>query len=241
MKDFFANIAIGGAGVAAFLTLLDWFLTDKQKEQLSLLSLRLWNWLDDVYRRRFLEWFYKGRPQFVIAVLSVISYFILIFVVLDRFGVAAERSLTDLPFTLSLILGTSLAVGIFRPLLRWLSGSQSQLTYLSRLYAAIAAYVLIVVALFYVGFSWVQTISDSIPDWAAMPWLVCGLSVVITHGTFSMLWSFLFATTISLFIAKIIVQASAFIMRRVAEADKGPVLAISALVGGIAALVKAMQ
>jgi hypothetical protein len=242
MKEFFANIAIGGATVTAFLTLLDWFLTDKQKERLSLLSIRLWNWLDDLYRRRFFEWFYKGRPQLVVAALAVISYVTLGLSLLVFRSVPFQKiKLDELAlFAIPLILGPTLAVVIFRPLLRWLSHSKSQLTYLIRLYATILAFILVVMPFWYAA-DRAQIISNSIPHWAEMPWLIAGLSAMTIYGTFFMLWTFLCATTISLFCAKTIVYASTFIMRRIAESKKGPILGISALVGGIAAIVKAMQ
>jgi hypothetical protein len=79
------------------------------------------------------------------------------------------------------------------------------------------------------------------PRWAERLWFVAGLSGVTAYGTFCMLFAALFAITLVLFSAKTIVYALSVIMRRVAEYKKGPVLAISALVGGIAAIVKGMQ
>jgi hypothetical protein len=253
MMDIFANSGIVLASVTAFLTLLDWFLTDKQKEHLALLSIRLWNWLDDLYKWRFLEWFYKGRPQLVVVTLSVIVY--VIFVAYVVFSVYPPRLfptlLLDLrrtwvevlvPSAISLILGPILAVIIFRPLLRWLSRSTSQLTYLNRLYATSVPFILIETALRHAGISsWHKVVPHYVPDWAQTPWFIATTTAITIYGTFVLLYGFLFATTISLLCAKTIVYASAFIMRRVAESKKGPLLGITALVGGIAAIVKAMQ
>jgi hypothetical protein len=62
-------------------------------------------------------------------------------------------------------------------------------------------------------------------------------------------WSFIallptlliFLLSLCLLFAKAVVYVSEFIMRRIAESPKGPVFAISALAGGIAAIVKAFR
>jgi|SRR6516162_4435178 hypothetical protein len=103
MKDLLANVAIAGAATAGILTLIDWFLTDKNRAALSFLSVRMWNWLDNVSAKPILEWFYKGRSQRIIVVVVVVF-----FIVLSFFRTFSSRTSKNFPGALGEALGYAL-------------------------------------------------------------------------------------------------------------------------------------
>jgi hypothetical protein len=66
MKNAIASVAFVAGALAAFLLLLDWFLSKKQKEWISERLLNLWVWLEEQSSGRFLPAVWTTRMQLIL-------------------------------------------------------------------------------------------------------------------------------------------------------------------------------
>jgi hypothetical protein len=249
------NIAIGCAGGAAILKLLNWFMTELQKKVLSDLSLRMWNFLDDAKKTRLLLNFRSGRPQFFLAALSIIfglSFIILfvnflwpppvpinMFVGSNRLANAliAEAKLGFIVPASGLIAGAILTTfWILPPVLRWLSRARSQMDYLGRWYKFLVCSGL-AGGILSIPLGFVAVASSSNVLLAAVVFLGAAydacLAVLMFLGVLTLI------AGLSLQMGRGVLIVGEYIMRRIAEASAGPLLAASALIGGVAAIIKA--
>jgi hypothetical protein len=266
LADVLSNLALGTAAVAAILVLVDWLLGEKQKAWLADAALRTWNWIDDAKGTSLYRFFVVPKVQFVfsalISLLNIALYVAILFVAFAGAEVSFDAVIHSGARSLVAALVLSLppicivTVNLFavRRIMNWLSDSRNILFYVGKAF-------LIALPLF--GLSWasIVVVRDYIPDpdffdlilvldarvFLPKPWLkvmtyfLAFTLMLVTFMLFSLAYILLIGGGLaagSIYFVSGVLFVAEFVSRRAAEYPKGPVLAASALAGGIAGLIK---
>jgi hypothetical protein len=246
------NIALGGAAGAAFLKFIDWLLSDRQRKQLGDTSVTLWNWIDEIRAKRLVDYFSSGRAQLILTFFAQALAFL--FVINTAFFSDASISTifhsSDLIARIaSMLVGSAVGVWIeakflLRPILRWLSSAQNQARYLIRCYVVSVGVSLtglaIVLPLTLLGNDvnvggidvWL------IPEWQRQAMLGFVGCVTVVAATFMLVFVLSVLASFCMLVARLVFSIAEFVARRIAESPKGPLLSGSALLGGVAAMIK---
>jgi hypothetical protein len=210
MAELVAALAV----CLAILSLLDLLLSDCQKSSVGAVYLGLWNRLDDlkrlspIFRLRHFDW---RQRAVVILILTVIQPFLFSFLLYIHTGVALPPNfhLHSLAWDFVNAVGT-LYVLSFRTLRGFLLRSIG-VTIIVTAAKMFEVYIL--------GVFW------TIPSWLfVFSWGFCFIILALPV---------LLAYLITAFLA-----LGEIVVRRIAENSKGPILALSALLGALAALLK---
>jgi hypothetical protein len=232
-----ANLVIVLSVVVGAFALLDIFLNDKQKAKLSDFVTRVWNWLDDARRLRYLDWMRRKpvkRVAMIAAPLVAVSViYLLMFLLLDDDD---KDFLIWKVFEESWIfLCSTLAGGI---LTIWIILS-ARSTHMMMLIAVVILFLLAAPWIDYLlldqfFLTLMSTPNQSFAFGEAGAFMIIGL----------MVFPFCLAILVPLTCIYLIVVCLAvgeFIVRRIAEYPKGPILAGSGAVGSIVAVIKALS
>ena len=232
-------MAIGAATLTSLLTALDWLLSDRQKSRLSNISIAVWNWLDDCQRRRLLVWLCRSRVALVVVLLvSLFCYSLLFMLELwhsDNAIISSSIQVYVRVIGTYIFPGFLLSVIIVFYSIEWLSLSRTYVIFLTKVGYCSGALVLIAtLALLAPSKHNFELFSGYIRERSEFVWFN---SLVIWGVVFSFI-VVLLTTIVLLSLAKLIIRLSTLVMLRIAESPKGPILAVSAITGGIAALFK---
>jgi hypothetical protein len=220
----------------AILSLVDLALSDAQKKRISDQVIRLWNWLDDMKQLSFLNWL-RARPAqrlFIIAaslisVQSVSPFFIEAFLV----DLPPDEFWNSIITLIILLLGTAFGLWIGPIIVSYLLQSNASIQFLWRSFKLLLLVIMPdAVLLIFAVSSFAEYDVSSLSYFAL---LLHPLSVSLLA-----FWAIAFIPLVIVYIISAVLWVSEFIMRRVAENPKGPVLAISALFTAILAIFKAL-
>lgn len=236
------------AGTISSLKLLDFFLSDEQKRLLDRWSLQLWIWLADAKERSLLDWLRRHR-RLIVAIALVLGglYFADFSSKMFSPFIAFQHVPSSL-FILSILVAT-----LFSGL--WLGLTIINVTLRARslfkaagrasMFVLIAIAPLLIMLLFFssdflkpFAEAETRTTLGTLVLGSAIFFLYCGvfcsLIALIFWATVALPLVVIYALSASVFLAE-------FISRRVAEYPKGAILALSALLGGLAGLLKLFQ
>jgi hypothetical protein len=227
-----ATLVIWLSVAVVCLKLVDILLSQAWKTRLSNAAIKTWNVLDEAKAWSFADWLRKPRAIWWLAI-SLTLLMICFHLWLER---AREKSAPDYTplgqlqtFLVTAFLGITILLMarlIFARLLRFNSMTQLSGRLLILLICVGISYALL-------GFT-INKLLDEQPKVAVI------LMLVIAPVTVALLCLLAVFLSIALaYLASAFLYVGEFVVRRIAEYPKGPVLALSALLGGVVALIKA--
>jgi hypothetical protein len=220
-----ATLLIWLSVAVAVLALVDLFLSTAQKDWLSNVVLKLWSILDEAKGWSFADWLKEPRSTWWLAG----SFGLLYCIYQVWLDMRHQQTPEEWPYLLVLVIPGFIFAMVMRPifarLLKFTSGKA-----LFRKLATIALLTLIANAvlipiLALTGVEWIfipGLLLLGIPSFFV---LLCLLTILVAR-----VLAYLFSA---------ILYVGEFLVRRIAEYPKGPVLAISVFFGGMIALIKA--
>jgi len=228
-----ATIVLSASLAVVVLKLLDFFMSESQKAALSEAALKLWNFLDDATRIHLSQWLrYRWLIRTCIAAAVFISAAYMLLVVVTQAEWDWSTAVLLIPFILALFLG----IGILRSAMK-----------------AVRTFDMIVQAAWLIGLTIIPASAGVIIMfyiWPNPAWLFPSASLIDNLVNFFCLLLFIFSITLLPFFvvlslpviligaASLLLLSGEFVMRRIAEYPKGPILAASTLSAAIAGAVK---
>lgn len=230
-----AYIIIALAVTAAILKLVEVMLSEKQKQWLSLMSIRFWSWLDNVRKLSFLAG--ARKIAFLIVLAAAVAAIYEMHLVYGDY--LKEEGVFAWVFV-GVILIASLALGFWfmRLTLRATTIGGALLRSVGFFVLSILPTVLLWPLFIYLVYMKAYFPPDSI--WAGLLFIVAGISLLLTFilVVFTLI---LILPVLVLFVIASFVATLELVMRRISEHSSGPILALSALVAGIAGVIKAVH
>jgi hypothetical protein len=218
-------LAVFGAIVAA-LKVIDLLLNEHQKAKLNDLSLKAWSWLDDRRRNSLRQHFKLPSSRMIVgATLSGTSWSITNFL-----SDTTTRQFGGLAGAIS--IGAVFLVSADKVLWPFIDRASSGANLVLRLAGVFLAYELLAVILVLVF----DYLSDSQPEF----WIVHSPLHAVVVANVLITGALLLNICIGPLLAVIgrpILWGAEFLVRKIAENQKGPVIALSALMEGLAALI----
>ncbi|MEQ1887168.1 MAG: hypothetical protein ABL967_19050 [Bryobacteraceae bacterium] len=244
-------IALGATG--AVMTLLDLMLSENQKRAVSNATLRIWGFVDGLKSLRLSDWFHnKNARVWFSTTVALFTFLVFMMPLLDVvssvLNVFSGREENNSHFVFWFTSAFALFSGI---LAYYLSGVNFQTITKNIKRSAIGTVYGIVMGIglggllsYFEPSAW-QSFSIFIMGQSTIQSsLTAGLALLLI-SIFGMVGFIFFWGTILFFVAVALAHVVAagfsgaeFVVRRVAEYPKGPVLALSALCGGLAAFIK---
>jgi hypothetical protein len=126
---------------------------------------------------------------------------------------------------------------IFPPILQWLSEAKNSGVYLLRWLLLATAILFFTVPFVFIIPQAVDLKNENINLFV----ISFALVLVVLYCTYFLLGAMTFLSSMSLWVLRLLLTIVEFIARRITEAPSGPLLASSILVGGLAAIIKAIQ
>lgn len=233
MHALVLDIVLACAALVAVLGLVDWFLSEQQKRVVSGLFVRAWSFLDDAKKTRLLLKFKLERPQFYLLLVSaLLASLINIIQPINSAEIGStDWWLAEAACIISIVVQVKVVLPHILDYLTVVYEEEGSTVGLFRLIFVLAPMLVIL------GFFVVPLLkSDFIVLRAA------GLLIFVFVGTafqtVILVLYLIFIAKLGLSVARPILASSEFIIRRIAESPKGPLVAITGLVGGVAGLLK---
>jgi len=229
----------------AVLALADLLLSKAQKDWLSNAVIKIWSVLDEAKAWSFADWLKNPRARWWFAIsigllMGVKQAWSIImeesgeYLRPDVLGDAVRNSPLNISLlaAISAILVALLSRPIFATLLNFTS--RKGLTLRLTVFSLVAVIVLVIMVVT-LGLS-EQALSETIfPVILIASIFVVGLPALLVSLC---VLTILFALGLA-YVASAILYVAEFVVRRIAEYPKGPILALSALLGAVSALIKA--
>lgn len=234
----FGYIVIILSATVATLAALDLLLSEIQKTGVSDGVARLWSWLDDRGRVSYLGYIKLRRNQRILFVCFTSLLFLL--VVLFAFAISDfkyDKTIFGV-IPLVLVLNAPLLVCFSPPSMTFITSPPSKVGVGLRLFSVIVLSFL-AGGLIYAFFNWmypqpVQGGSASVPNLnftglfsIAISYLLLLAVVIISALPF-----------VLIAVLRLVLIVVEFVVRRIAESSKGPIIAASMIIGSFVALVK---
>lgn len=232
MIDLVVMLAFACSFIAATITLVEWFLSEQQKQYVQNVAVGMWSRMDDVKRQRTVLDFRSGTPQLVLGILSLTAS------VIFMSAVYVDQKSTDpaafWTFVASLFISIVLIMKWMLPgLQNYISrnrGTESYAWTIFRLWLGMVLVYLI----------WVVVYSQAFANETGATRLVgTFLDVLVTTGrnTVMALIYLIILATIS-FLVRPLVIAGEGVLRPIAESSQGPLLAIAGLSSALGTFLK---
>lgn len=249
--DFLGEVAIIAAAGTMFLKFLDWILDKNAKEKINNWTTYVWNLLDDLKKTPIFGRFktVKGKVGLSIA-LTICCLIISSFVILDVFFWTSGKveQYTTVATTLLLVFFMNL---ILIKIAFWTSSANTALAFFIKFSAVLFVVILLGVGIFALPnkeIDWGEVISspgffDYKPPPTVREQLVSGVIMGFMSGVISSvicLWLLAALPPLIVLLSQIVLTCAEFIVRRIAEYEKGAVLGLSVVVGGLGAFLKFM-
>jgi hypothetical protein len=232
MTDLFAMLAFACSFITATITLVEWFLSEQQKQYLHNVAIGVWNTLDDVKKQRVVLDLRASTPQWVLGILS------LTFSVIFMSAVYGEKRSSEPEIFWTFV--ASLFVSVIL-IMSWLLPSLQQLISKNR---GMESYAWTVFRIWFgtivIYFLWVIIFLNVFVNATGGAGLVgVFLDVLITTGrnTVIALIYLIILSKISFLVWPPVV-AGEIVMRRIAESSQGPLLAIAGLSSAMGTFLK---
>jgi hypothetical protein len=227
-----ATLVIWLCAAVAVLKLLDLFLSPAQKTWLSNAVIKTWNVLDEAKAWSFADWLKKPRAIWWLAV-SLTLLLICFQLWLERTREKLPSDFT-LPGPLQTFLNTALIGIIVLLMARLIFARLPRFTSMTQLSGRLSI-ILICVGIVYalLGIS----IDKLLNEHSTVALILMLVFAPVTIALLCVLVIFL--SMAMAYLASAILYVGEFVVRRIAEYPKGPVLALSTCFGGVVALIKA--
>jgi hypothetical protein len=225
--------------VVSILTLLEILLSEKQKVWVADQTVILWAWLDEMKKNSLLSWLRDLRKWIVgTAVFLAICYVVLVILTRDQ-SIKYDNSLLLFyisHFLLLLVGGwcgykivylTLNARTLFRAFLR------------ATVFACLVSLPFFGITAFMSHFKEALIPEETVTLFQMITVILFIVTTLYT-GLMLIFWAVVAVPLVFVYAFSIILFVLEFIVRRIAEYPKGPILAASVLVGGIFIFVKAM-
>jgi hypothetical protein len=240
-----ANIVIALSGVAGGFTLLDFLLGDRVQKSLSTAVTRAWFWFDDVQRyltRELLSHSLSLSDKKII-ILTALAGSVVVFGTSYLFrgytipGPLGDFESSKLHELIFLVLG--MIVILLGWFLRGADTIRDLLTKIGLLWLISAAVVVAAVtigALMYYDKA-PPGLVDAVLVLSLFLWPVIAFAIV-GIGTITALVTVYLCLLVLIYTLMVVLRTMEVLLRRIAEHNKGPIIAISVLVGSLATLFK---
>jgi hypothetical protein len=245
MKQMLASLGLWvGAGIA-ILTLVDWILTESQKKRLTGWGETAWLWLDDQRTGKFLE-FLKRKPYQVAAsiVLTVIFLAAAIAGVLALLPQIADKAVTVVIVLYCVGLALSMifvAWKVHPRVAYWIIRSPSLVKFFGRSFMLSAAGVLLTMLIEYL----MEIVGHTFDPGQGRRYFIIVAVVSFVAAALrletGLVAAMLVLSVIWLVVVLVIMAVFAvikFLLLRIVEYPKGPVLGLTGLLLAIAAIIK---
>ena len=258
-KDHLSDISMLVGATIGLLTTVDWLLSERQKEQLRAYGERLWIWLDDQRYGNFTRALRNRRAQKLLTAATYSAVLILQAFLVMRYPQYAPKHANRHTLLVGTLVATPAGIAITWFLSRkihprvidWIVGSGGVFGFFARTAFAytlgLIAYVLTIILV-------LITRKVTAIDVPTIPHLVLGivgllvLLVIVGVGLpiaaetvmlgVMFVWSLLWFLAVLLLLA--FLRTTQFVVLRVVEYPKGPVLGLSGLLIGVAAILKSL-
>jgi len=237
-----ANTLLAMTAIVAVLTFGDLILSSPQKQKISDCTIRLWNWLDEMKRLSFLRWLEsRALQRRLILIASLISVVPLSYLLFDfaRGALASVRFETEdlwelIEWAKYIVIGTVFGVWLGPHLVSFLLNGITARQVLRRV-----AITFLTVAVPIAAFA-LWLVYDTDGHEVHVYWsLMAMLFVFPIEFAMAVFWLMAFIPLIGVYSLGAGLGLSEFVVRRVAENPKGPILAASAMIAAILAIFKA--
>jgi hypothetical protein len=246
MHALVLNGVLACAALVAVLGLVDWFLTEKQKRALSDWSIRAWNWVDEAKKTRLLLKFKLQRPRFALLMASAIGAAALQGSAPPNFADIGSREalqvgsvnwwIAEAVIAICLVVQT---IFVLPWLLDGLTESYDFNQKQGRSFRGVLFAQAVLMTLFAFAVSVVAGVLMRFDLFVCkLIGLLAGVFALTSALTMFLMWWFILLAKIALAMAHPILASSEFLVRRIAESPKGPLAAITGLIGGVAGLLK---
>jgi multidrug transporter EmrE-like cation transporter len=220
------NIIIGASVFVALLTLVDFFLTERQRESLEDSAIATWDRLDEIKKFPLTEWWREGRVwQWAITLLSCAIF---------AYAYSLPHPSGENPIPGPPILSFAVVMATAIIIARWTI--DYLLPMLSPPPVSVTFWLFPIVAGLLTAVGVIGMMRSPPAPGSAMSILGI-LGFFASMGLFA--WAIAALPLLLVYLLAIILSCVEYLVRRVAEYKRGPVLAISVLVGGIVSLIKA--
>jgi hypothetical protein len=249
-----ANLIIIGGVITVVTGLLDLFLSDQQKATLSDWSLKVWNWVDEAKSLAIFERFMRPEWQLRVSILSwIVSVLYSVYAVLELsrgfvrgYGIASESDY-DVVFGFAAITAIIMGLGSYADwkfstrTFHYLSSSRTIFGYIGRT-TILTLIPAVITASLLGGFviiakTWFDDIIQSgVLFFPTMSLALAGFFFTPILFKYLMMWLFGWGIATLILLAYLVLYPVELILRRIAEAPTGPVVAIGALATAIGTL-----
>jgi hypothetical protein len=250
MKEFLANLGLWVGAIIGVLTIIDWLLIEKQKKKITSWCESLWLWLEYQRVGRFLKFLMLYKVQVISSIIILLSFLYFGHRALTFSIVHSDPSIISGLFEaflslLMLIVVFGLSWKIHPKIISWTLKTNSIVKFYLRCLLIILLFIFLL-SPFY-GFPSEPLIFELLPESEPLM-MICYFLIIIcfclivgelllvtTNFLLSVSWLVLVLVLMSLF------KVVQFFLIRIIEYPKGPVLGVSGLLIGVAALVKAFM
>jgi hypothetical protein len=232
MTNLLATLAFACSFITATITLVEWFLSEQQKQYLHNVAIGVWSGLDDVKNQRVVLDFRASTPQWVLGILSLT--FSIIFMSAGYGDKRSSEPEVFWTFVVSLIASVALIMTWLLPgLQRFISSNRGMESYawtIFRIWLGTFLIYILWVLVFYNAFVYATGGTRLVGIF---------LDVLISTGrnTVIALIYLIILSKISFLVWPPVV-AGEVVMRRIAESSQGPLLAIAGLSSALGAFLK---
>jgi hypothetical protein len=234
LADILIYLGIATAG----MTLLDLLLSDRRKQNISELILRVWNYVDDASRTSLVDWLRRRRRKawhivIFLLVAAIVPAGLIIWV--DHRAIFSVETLGLVSGFYALLFFTIILSGFYA-----LKGLAYALDADSPAYILFRAiwYVLVASSISIAILYFAMRLLDY-PSYSGMLSLILTLLAMLL---FTIIFTILFTLVIAPLAIAYLIQfgliCSEFVVRRIAENSKGPLLAVSLLIAAVGTILK---
>lgn len=243
-SELLSEVVLGGALIVAVLKLLDLLVGPAGKKRLEKQTLIAWHWLAEAKRASLLQWLVSYKLWIVVTPLLLVLACFIYFVTQVASGSHAPYRFRDYvmfcQIPVALVGGIWIGMQAIRSILNAKSLPGAVLR--AALFEIIALAPMVILVTLFVHFG-VKFFSLAISGPKPPVPLYSETAV-----TLSLLWAivtsfFFLAVALPLMVlqfASVILYCLEFVVRRIAEADKGPLLGCSIFVAAVAAVAKSL-
>jgi hypothetical protein len=239
-----ANLLLGLFGVIFVLALAEFLLSEEQKNQVTSATLRTWNLLDELAKLSFLSWLRRRKAHWAISATAAIL------------PALFWESGIDTASALILALVGLLTIGVGPPLIAYSVGGRSAVSVFIRSVLVIVLMVLSAIAIQMAVTIWLlpepdlsaakgslheeaeRYVTQILSSTGYRKIMMVGAALYALVGLLSLI---ILVPLVLIFVARVVLAILEFLVRRIAEHPKGPILAASGLAGAVIAFVKALE
>ena len=240
MKNYLTNISIWTGAIVAILTIVDWLLTESQKKKIKCWAENSWLWLDYQRMGKFVSGIRSFRLQIIFSIVTCVYISVLILIPIHN-----EDTQNDIapvpPSVITVILLVTVAFVTWKihpTVISWAIRPNSLLSYFIRISGAwlagcVALFLMWEFIIYYAAYNEAyRNLAIYVLLWTTLSTILAEWGLIQTMFFLTLFWFFSVLILMGLF------RITQFILYRIADNPKGPVLGISGLLIGIGALVK---